>query len=43
MSKVWKDIIGFENEYKVSNYGDVYSYKTKRILTPINQVYRLLI
>ncbi len=29
---IWKDVIGFENYYQVSNLGHVYSLRTKKIL-----------
>lgn len=32
MEEIWKDIPGYENKYQVSNLGNVYSYKHKRIL-----------
>jgi hypothetical protein len=31
---IWKDITDYNNEYKISEYGDVYSYKSKKILKP---------
>lgn len=34
MNEIWKDIPGYENKYQVSNLGNVYSYKHKRILKP---------
>ena len=32
---IWADIQGFEGKYKISNKGDVYSFKTKKLLKPI--------
>lgn len=32
--KQWKDIIGYEGLYKISNYGDVYSCITNKLLKP---------
>jgi hypothetical protein len=32
--EIWKDIKGYENLYKVSNLGNVYSYLTNKILKP---------
>ena len=31
---IWKDIPGFENLYKISEYGDIYSYYLNGILSP---------
>lgn len=31
--EVWKDIIGYEGLYRVSNYGNIYSYKSNRNLS----------
>lgn len=35
IEECWKDIEGFEGMYKISSYGDIYSYKTNKILKPI--------
>ena len=32
--KIWKDVLGFEGDYLVSNDGDVYSVVSQRNLTP---------
>lgn len=32
--EIWKDIKDYEGLYKISNYGNVWSYKTNRILKP---------
>lgn len=32
IEEIWKDIIGYENEYQISNLGNVYSFKSNRIL-----------
>lgn len=38
MNEEWKDISGYEGLYKVSNLGNVYSFKTNKILkTPIGK------
>ena len=29
MQEIWKDIRGYEGKYKISTYGNVYSYKRK--------------
>lgn len=34
MQEVWKDVVGFESRYMVSNMGNVYSKKTKKLLSP---------
>ena len=34
MEEIWKEIPGYEKKYKVSNLGNVYSNKHKRILKP---------
>lgn len=34
MQEIWKNIKGFEGKYKVSNLGNVYSYKSHRNLSP---------
>lgn len=33
MDEIWKDVIGFENKYEVSNLGNVRNYNTKRKLS----------
>lgn len=35
--EIWKDIKGWENLYKVSNYGNVYSCKSNIILKPTDK------
>lgn len=30
----WKDVVGFENYFMVSNYGSIYSKRTDKILKP---------
>lgn len=32
-SKEWRDVVGFEGKYKVSEDGDVYSFLSNRLLT----------
>jgi hypothetical protein len=34
MLEEWKDVLGYENRYKISNTGDVYSLLSKKILEP---------
>jgi hypothetical protein len=34
MSEIWKDVVGFEGKYKVSNLGRVYSVIKNKILSP---------
>ncbi len=34
MNEQWKDIIGFENYYKISNYGEIYSKRKNKIMKP---------
>lgn len=34
MKEIWKDITGYEEAYKISNYGNVYSKHVNRILSP---------
>ena len=34
MEEIWKDVVGFEGLYKVSNYGNIYSCRAKRNLIP---------
>lgn len=31
-TEVWKNVIGFENLYEVSNLGNVRNYKNKKLL-----------
>lgn len=38
MNEVWKDIEGYEGLYKVSNLGNIYSYKSKRKLKLSSQL-----
>lgn len=38
--EVWKDVVGFEGLYQVSNEGKVYSFKTRKILRPCCNTYR---
>jgi hypothetical protein len=33
MEEIWKDIAGYEGVYKVSNYGNVYSFKSNKNLS----------
>ena len=33
-TEIWKDIPGYEDVYKISSFGNVYSYSTERILKP---------
>ena len=37
MKKEWRDVVGYEGLYKVSNYGEVYSVKRGRCLNPFNK------
>ncbi len=41
---MWKDIIGFEGIYKLNEYGDVFSLKSNKILTPYisNKGYKII-
>lgn len=32
MEEIWKGVVGFENEYKVSNMGNVYSLKSNKLM-----------
>ena len=32
MEKIWKDVKGYENLYRISNYGEVYSEYKKRLM-----------
>ena len=32
--KIWKDLLGYEGIYKISNYGDVFSIKLNKLLKP---------
>lgn len=32
MESLWKDVVGFEAYFKVSEYGEVFSKRTKRVL-----------
>lgn len=34
MKKTWKKLKGYEKRYKISNYGEVYSLYSKRLLKP---------
>ena len=34
MNEIWKDVVGYEGLYKVSNLGNVYSFKRNRLLSP---------
>ena len=41
MQEIWKDVVGFEGSYKVSNFGNVKSLRNKKILIPsINRGYK---
>ena len=33
-NEIWKDVIGYEDHYKVSSFGRVFSVKSQRILCP---------
>jgi hypothetical protein len=33
-NKIWKNIKNYEDDYKISNYGDVYSLKSNKLLKP---------
>lgn len=35
MKEIWKDVVGFEEKYMISNLGRVYSKITNKILTPV--------
>lgn len=39
MKEEWRDIIGYEGLYKISNLGNVYSYKYNRCLKPSGDDY----
>ena len=34
IEKIWKPIIGYENLYKINNYGEVLSRRSNKILKP---------
>ena len=34
MQEIWKDVVGFEGSYKVSNLGNVKSLRNGKILIP---------
>lgn len=34
--EIWRDVVGFEGLYKVSNYGNVLSVKSNRLLKPFD-------
>lgn len=36
MDEIWKDVDGYEGLYKISNFGQIYSVKRKRILKLVN-------
>lgn len=36
MEETWKDIHGYEGLYRISNFGQVYSVKRKKLLKLIN-------
>ena len=36
IDKIWKPIIGYENLYKINNYGEVLSLRSNKILKPNN-------
>ena len=36
IEKIWKPIIGYENLYKINNYGEVLSLRSTKILKPNN-------
>ena len=36
IEKIWKLIIGYENLYKINNYGEVLSLRSNKILKPNN-------
>ena len=33
-AEIWKEIVGFEGNYKISTHGRVYSQLSKKMLTP---------
>ena len=35
MTELWKDVVGFEDRYQISNLGRVYSKITNKILVPV--------
>jgi len=34
MQEIWKDVIGYEGLYRISDYGNVYSVKTNKVMKP---------
>lgn len=34
MEKIWKDITGYKGLYKISNYGEIYSTRRDKLLSP---------
>ena len=36
MSEIWRDVVGYEGFYEVSNLGRVKNVKSRLILTPLN-------
>ena len=36
IEKIWEPIIGYENLYKINNYGEVLSLRSNKILKPNN-------
>lgn len=41
---MWKDIIGFENLYKINEHGDVFSIRSQKIISPYitNKGYKMI-
>ena len=37
--EIWKDVVGYEGKYLVSNYGNVYSIKYKRNIKPFKNTH----
>ena len=35
MQEIWRDVVGYEGLYQVSNLGNVYSVRSKKILKPV--------
>ena len=43
MKEIWKDVIGYEGLYQVSNLGMVKNYKTNKILKNVKTIYGYLV
>ena len=41
MTEIWKDVVGYEGYYKVSNLGRVYSIRSQKILSQIIETVKL--